>query len=104
MGAGEDRVTCAGAPLDAMGNVKDTINDCPFAPAHVIVGLFEHPKYGEITLVATSCDLHRRAIMDYLEHVGIERETAFVAEIAALPTIREELGDDCWELVAAVAS
>lgn len=105
MGAGarrrvidEDTVVCAGAPLDAAGRPREAINDCPFEPTAVVVGVTPHPTSadGWAAVFVVACDVHAKAIAQVVP----EGE---VLALAALPYLRDEYGEDLWQMVPAVA-
>lgn len=90
---------CVGAPLDAAGRPREVINDCPFDPRHLVFGLMPHPDTGApLTLLVATCDLHRAAVLDFLEHLGLDPETAAITKIEALPALKALAGDDVWTL------
>jgi hypothetical protein len=91
---------CSGAPLDRHGIARDTINDCPFEPVALVLGLYPDPDGHPIQLLIACCALHKTAVLRFVAHLDPE---AFATPIEALPVVRAELGPDTWDLRAVAA-
>jgi hypothetical protein len=90
---------CCGAPFDRDGYLKDTINDCPFAPTKIGVGLHPMLDGRPATVLLTICELHFSTVMDFL--AVHDPEAACWFPIEALEVVQRELGPDTWTLQAA---
>ncbi len=88
-----DRHVCGGAPLDADGNLRDTINDCPFPPTWVVVTFMLGQAGEPIPTIVLGCDLHSPAILKALATWG-DAESTMRVEIDALPAVLSEFGPD----------
>lgn len=91
---------CSGAPLDRDGVVRDSINDCPFPPSHLVLGLAPGPHGEPLQLLIACCSLHRPAVLRFVASIDSE---AISTPIEALPLVRAELGPDTWDLRAVAA-
>jgi hypothetical protein len=101
-GSHVERHVCGGAPLDSDGELRAGINDCPFEPSWVCLGLMPGAHGEPVQVIILGCDLHSPAIVRVLAQWG-DPESAGRVEIDALDVIVRELGPDLHVLEPAAA-